>query len=88
MPAYATYADVTCQIQQLTQGDLRRIDGLNLQGVNRAVYLNGAWSGVVRAGAEGGDLFQMVDGTMWLVTAVIETWPDWTKIMITQQNGG
>jgi hypothetical protein len=87
-PNYETYANVVCQFQELTQRDLRKLDGVNLQGVTRALYLNGSWSGVVRADARGGDLVITPDNATWLVTAVIEQWPDWCKLLVTKQNGG
>jgi hypothetical protein len=86
-PQYAAFAGVLCQVQELTSRDLRQLDALNIQGSMRSIYLNGQWFGVVRVGARGGDLLTMADGTVWLVTAVLEIWPDWTKISVTLQDG-
>lgn len=89
LPQYAEFVGVPCQVQELTSADIKQLDGLNVQGSQLAVYLNGnGWRGVVRVGARGGDLLTLSDGTVWLVTAVLEQWPDWTKIAITLQNGG
>src|SRR5271155_5526729 len=87
VPAYQTIGNVTCQVQELTSKDLHQLDGLNLQGSSRAVYLNGDWSGVVRATSQGGDMVQLDDGTIWLVVAIPEKFPDWTKMIITLQDG-
>ena len=87
VPQYASFTGVLCQVQELTSRDLRQLDGMNIQGSQRSVYLNGHWQGVVRVGARGGDILTMADGTVWLVTAVLELWPDWTKISVTLQDG-
>lgn len=84
VPTYTVTPNVPVQIQALTAGEIRHADNLNLQGVMRGVYLNGAANGVVRKYGEGGDLL-IFGGNTWLATTVLETWPDWTKIVITQQ---
>jgi len=38
----------------------------------------------VRPLAKGGDLLDF-GGQTWLVTAVLETWPDWCKVGVTLQ---
>lgn len=73
------------QIQALTYADLQKIDGLNIQGERRAIYLAGQWHGVVRADQSGGDLITLPDGTIWLAVLVLESWPDWTKLAVTRQ---
>jgi hypothetical protein len=87
VPQYSTFAAVPCQVQELTQRDLRQLDGLNVQGSTKSVYLNGQWRGVVRVGARGGDLLTTPDNLTYLVTAVLEMWPDWSKLAVTLQNG-
>lgn len=87
VPQYATFANVPCQIQALSYQDLQHIDGLNIQGTRRAVYINGNWEGLNRATNKGGDLLTTPDGTVWLVAMVLEHWPDWTKVVVTQQDG-
>jgi hypothetical protein len=74
-------------VQDLSQKDIRQLDALNIQGSQRTVYLNGEVNAVVRFSQSGGDLITTQDGTLWLTTAVLEAWPDWTKIAITLQNG-
>lgn len=75
------------QIQSLTFRDLTQIEGLNLQGTRRAIYINGAIDGLVRQTNQGGDLVTTPDGVVWLVAIVLEHWPDWVKCAVTQQNG-
>lgn len=73
------------QVQALSNDELHRLDGLNLQANKQAVYLSGDWNGVLRAGEQGGDLLKF-GGQTWLVTVVLENWPDWTKVAVTLQN--
>lgn len=89
-PAYAEPVTINVQVQALTYSDLRQLDSLNIQGVRRAVYLDGYALAVVRNLKAGGDLmiFQpgvFVEGTHWLVAHVLEQWPDWYKVAITLQ---
>lgn len=79
-PTYAAPVNVDIQRQELTQADLKQIDNLNLQGVLAAIYVDGNWFGVNRPNGQGGDLIRF-DGQEWLVVAVSEMWPDWTKVI-------
>ena len=84
IPIY-DYPLVGCaQIQALDHKDLEKIQGLNLQGVCRAIYLSGPLHGVIRKTGEGGDLIKIGDQT-WLISKILETWSDWTKAVITLQ---
>lgn len=85
VPQYACF-DVMCQIQPLSSGDLRKLDALNIQGVNKAIYINGNVEGVNRVAIKGGDLFTFPDGTAWLVVVALENWPDWSKIAVVKQD--
>lgn len=85
IPAYAPEITTQGQVQQLTAADLRKLDGMNIQGAVYAVFLNGQWDGVIRANQQGGDVMKF-KGQTWLVTAVLEQWPDWTKVAVTLQN--
>ena len=85
--SFAAPVTVTAQVQELTQRDLRQLEGLNLQGAQRSVYLTGALSGTLRVTAQGGDLVTLQDGSVWLTTAVLEQWPDWVKVAVTLQDG-
>jgi hypothetical protein len=84
-PTYTETA-MRIQVQALTSGDLARLDGLNLQGVMKAVYLTGRWHGAVRVGQQGGDLLKF-HGQTWLVVAPLEPYRTWTKLAVALQNG-
>lgn len=89
-----TYQDlpISAQVQALSYQDLRQIDGLNINGTRRAVYLSGSAMATVRNLQAGGDLVVFPVGTLpggdiWLVAYVLEQWPDWAKCVLTLQNG-
>lgn len=86
--AMTTSLSVEAQVQALTFRDIQQVEGLNLQGTQRAMYLYGDVEGLVRPTGQGGDLITMADATVWLVTHVLETWPGWCKVAVTLQNEG
>jgi hypothetical protein len=153
IPTYAAAVAGIGQVQPLSTGDIRQLDSLNIQGIERAIYLSGAVSGLVRAEGKGGDLVRvqggaftgsiagtvltvesvasghlavgddiagsgvvsgtkvanfgtggggigtyeldteqtvaslaMTAGAVWLVTVVLEQWPDWAKIGVVLQD--
>ena len=80
----------TCgQIQSLTSADLKKLNGLNIQGVEQKVYLDGNFEGCFRQLGLGGDLLEFAYGSSgiqtYLVTAVIERWPEWCCVGVTMQ---
>lgn len=83
-PTYDTVAGQQIQVQALTGKDLAQIEGLNLQGVVRAIYLYGDTQGVARPRQKGGDLI-IFNGETWLTAIVLETWPGWSKVAATLQ---
>jgi hypothetical protein len=83
-PSYADPVTLIVQKQELSFKDLQHVNGLNLQGIFCAVYLEGAAYGVARGAGTGGDKF-VVDGQTWLVVAVPEMWPDWCKVLLNLQ---
>ncbi len=95
VPEYVDVQGVPVQVQALSFQDLHQLDGLNIQGVRRAVYLNGAAMGIVRNLQVGGDLFifpagVLPEGDTWLVAHVLEQWgpgPEWCKCALTLQAG-
>lgn len=68
------------QKQAVTQADMRHLDNLNIQGIFTAIYTNGNWCGINRPKQQGGDKF-VINGETWLVVAVPENWPDWTRVI-------
>jgi len=93
VPSYADPVTVQGQVQSLQYRDLLQIEGLNLQGTRRAIYLQGDVEGLVRPDSKGGDLITMPDGTVWLVAIVLENWnpldnsqSGWVKVCVTLQN--
>ncbi len=86
VPSYAAPVSGPGQIQALDADDIRQLDGLNIQGTIRAIYLRGTLAGVVRPNQTGGDLVKRKnDSETWLVVKVLESWPDWTKAAIVRQ---
>lgn len=88
-PSYAPAIIITAQVQALTAKDLRQIEGLNLQGTLKSIYVNGAISDAVRPSLQGGDLVTLPDGTVWLIKQVLEGWnltAGWTKAVMVLQN--
>lgn len=80
------------QIQALGPKDLQHINNLNIQNVDRKVYLYGNWMGVVRADSKGGDVLQFpqVPGganQQWKVVTVFETWDTWVAVGVSLQVG-
>lgn len=95
VPSYTDTAGIVLQVQALSGEDLKHIDGLNIQGIKRVAYLNGAAFPIVRNLQFGGDLFVFApgvipEGTTWLVTQSLEQWgpgAEWSKVLILLQNG-
>lgn len=84
IPAYLDGIDGYGNIQALDSIDLKHLEGLNIQGVIRAIYLYGDVAGVIRPDTRGGDLIN-VCGQQWLVVKVIEHWKTWVKAAIQYQ---
>jgi hypothetical protein len=84
----STYTDtiMQVQVQALTTEDLMQLDGLNIQGSRHSVYMNGNWNGAIRVSKQGGDLLKF-NGQTWLAVAVLEAWPDWTRLAVVLQDG-
>ena len=96
IPSYATVSGVAMQVQALQAKELAQLESLNIQGLMRAVYLNGNTEGVVRPQMKGGDLLTFnqgaagFSGTTWKVIQVLETWDadGWCKVAVQLQVGG
>lgn len=90
VPAYGQAVSMFAQVQPLLYRDLVQIDGLNLNGEKRAMYVNGDYQAIVRSSKEGGDLVTLQDGSVWLVVQQLENWSmegGWVKVAIVKQNG-
>lgn len=87
VPSYAAPVTGPANIQALDADDIKQLDGLNIQGTIRAIYLRGVLAGVVRPESKGGDLIEF-DGQQWLTVRVLEGWPTWTKAAIVLQQPG
>jgi hypothetical protein len=87
IPRYGSSVTGPAQIQALNNKDLKLIEQQNIQTTILALYLRGGLYGVVRPDSKGGDLVTRADGSQWLVTIVLESWPTWTKVGITRQGG-
>ena len=87
VPSYAAPVTGPAQIQALDANDIKQLDGLNIQGTVRAIYLRGVLAGVVRPDGTGGDLVE-IGAETWLVVKVLEGWPTWTKAAIVLQMPG
>jgi hypothetical protein len=85
VPTYAEPVVGPAQMQALDGNDLRQLDGLNIQGQIKAIFLRGVLAGVVRPDGTGGDLID-IDGRTWLVVKVLEGWPTWTKAAVVLQS--
>lgn len=86
----ATSLLLLAQVQPMTKSDLLQMEGLNLNGDKKAIYLNGAVDGVVRVRLKGGDLVDTPDGQTWLVVQNLEGFDataGWTKAAMVLQNG-
>lgn len=90
VPTYAAPVTVQAQVQPLSYDDMKHLDGLNIQGTRRAIFINGRVDGLVRVSNKGGDLITIASGVnagVWLVAIVSEQWPDWCKALVTLQDG-
>ena len=89
VPKYLPARVIAADVQNMTYRDLAQDEGLNLNGVKKAIYLNGRLDGVIRAEGKGGDLITIRgggwDGTEWIVAQVLEYWNGWTKVAATLQ---
>lgn len=78
------------QIQPLSYKDLQQIEGLNLNGTRRTIYLYGVVDAIVRSMRKGGALIYGPGDNIWLVAMVTEQWfdalPSWCAVVATLQN--
>lgn len=77
-------------VQPMSARDLRQLEGLNVAGVQWKVYLRGEVDSIVRPEKKGGDLVVIPSGPhagTWLITVIVEQYPDWCAAGIVLQNG-
>lgn len=89
VPSYAAGQGITAQMQPLSYGDMRQIEGLNIAGEKQAMYINGLINSVVRPTQQGGDLITLVNGSVWLTVQVLEDFSmtaGWAKIAVVRQS--
>ena len=84
IPSYAAPLTLPAQIQALSNDELKQIDGLNISGVSKAIYIKGDLRGIIKPDSLGGDLVKWNSKT-WLVVKVLESWPTWTKCVLIYQ---
>lgn len=88
--AMTTAVSLLAQIQPLTKSDLMQLEGLNLNGDKKKIYMNGSIDGVVRIELKGGDLVVTPNGQTWLVVQNLEGFTDtagWVCAAMVLQNG-
>ncbi len=84
-----TTMSLLAQVQPLSSRDLRQIEGLNLGGEIRKIYISGDLNGVIRPQLKNGDLITTPDGQVWLVNQSLESFAQtsgWTSAVMTLQN--
>lgn len=88
-PQYQTITNVRADVQAMSSTDLDMVDGLNLTGIKRSIYLHGQFAGIQRPNEKGGDLIIIASGAhkgVWLTVMVLENWGDWCRIAVVLQN--
>jgi hypothetical protein len=83
-PKYLPDQTISIQLQPLSPGDLRHVDGMNLQGLLKSIHVDGNYYGVNREKAIGGDLI-IIGSETWLVIEPMELWPDWCRLLVQLQ---
>ncbi len=84
VPSYAAPVSGFAQLQEITSSDLKQVDGLNIQGDMRKLYVPQPLNAVIRPNSQGGDLVTIA-GQLWLVVKVLEQWWNFTTALIVLQ---
>lgn len=79
------YFTAQAQVQAVSEDMLAFMQNQGVQGVLRSVYLDGNWSGIIRADSKGGDILKF-NGYDWMIVHVMESWADWSHVIVAQQN--
>lgn len=89
IPTFSSPVSMMAQVQPLTWRDLQQLDGLNLNGTRRKIYLNGSVDSINRVKQTGGDLIIIsagVNAGVYLVAQVLEQFADWVSCAVTLQD--
>lgn len=93
-PTYSAPVAVQAQVQPLTWRELMMVDGLNLAGAKRGIYLFGDVQSIIRVNAQGGDIITITPAqgafsanSVWLTVVSLEDWnaDGWCKVAATLQ---
>lgn len=84
IPSYLPDQSLTIQLQPISRGDIQHVDGLNIQGLAKVIYVNGNYFSVQRELEHGGDIF-VIGSEQWLVVEPVELWPDWCRLIVVLQ---
>ena len=88
-PSYTT-TTIQAQVQGISNNELKQLQFLNIQADARKVFAYDALDGVTRIDGHGGDILQFPSRSggpvrNWLVTTVLESWPDYSLVLVTLQ---
>lgn len=77
------------QIQPVGWRDIQMMEGMNLQGTRKKIWLYDRFDGLIRVSDKGGDLIIDEDGNVYLVAMVAEQWDKrvWCSVFATLQDG-
>ncbi len=79
----------TMQIQALDSSDTTHNDEMNTSISTHRIYVYGVLNDLTRANQLGGDKIQILTGrqagAVFLVTSILEQWPDWVCALATLQ---
>lgn len=80
--------EIQVSVQPLSSDDLQHVNGLNIQGEKRVIWMYGDVQAVERSEERGGDLLifeQHGKSQMWKVVQVVESWPEWSHVIAVLQ---
>jgi restriction endonuclease len=86
VPSY-TSTSIMIQSQAVESEMLAHLNAMNQQGEFNYVYLNGLATAQRRTLNKGEDLLVFKphgesNAVTWKITKVVESWPDWTKVLV------
>lgn len=86
--SFTTSLVVPGQIQPVGWRDIQMMEGLNLQGTRKKIWLYGRFDGLIRPNNKGGDIITAQNGDIYLVAMVAEQWDNnvWCSVFATLQD--